>query len=62
MLAPLRKVVAVEIPILNPSDAPLEFEVSVQGTGLLGDDSITVPAGPDSQEPHTSPRSPLDLP
>ena len=49
VVAPLRKVVAVEIPILNPSDTPLEFEVSVQGTGLLGDDTITVPAGPDSQ-------------
>ena len=44
IVAPLRKVVAVEIPILNPSDAPLEFEVAVQGVGLLGDETITVPA------------------
>ena len=49
VVAPLRKVVAVEIPILNPSDTPLDFEVSVQGVGLLGDNSISVPAGPDSQ-------------
>ena len=55
VVAPLRKVVAVEIPILNPSDTPLDFEVSVQGVGLLGDNAISVPAGPDSQGMYPNP-------
>jgi len=46
--APLRKVVAVEIPIMNPSSEPLEFDVSFQGDALYGDDTISVPAGPNS--------------
>jgi len=43
--APLRKVVAVEIPISNPAANDLEFAVLIQGEGLLGDDTIAVPAG-----------------
>ena len=59
IVAPLRKVVAVEIPILNPSDAPLEFEVAVQGVGLLGDETITVPAGPNTSGTYELLFSPL---
>jgi len=40
--APLRKVIAVEIPISNPTDAELEFAVLISGEGLLGDDSVRV--------------------
>ena len=40
--APLRKVVAVEIPISNPAAAELEFQVVITGDALLGDDSVVV--------------------
>jgi len=46
--APLRKVVAVEIPISNPASSELEFTVIIQGEGLLGDDSIRVEGGGES--------------
>ena len=38
--APLRKVVAVEIPISNPTDIELEFAVMITGEGLLGDEPL----------------------
>ena len=40
--APLRKVIAVEIPIANPTNTELEFQVIITGEGLLGDDSVRV--------------------
>jgi len=43
--APLRKVVAIEIPISNPAINDLEFAVIIHGEGLLGDDKVTVLAG-----------------
>jgi len=43
--APLRKVVAVEIPISNPAANDLEFNVFIRGDGLLGDETIAVPSG-----------------
>jgi hypothetical protein len=42
----LPQVVAVEIPIANPSSSPLEFSVSLTGDALYGDTSIVVPVGP----------------
>ena len=46
--APLRKVVAVEIPISNPASSELDFTVIIQGDGLLGDESIRVEGGGDA--------------
>ena len=43
--APLRKVVAVEIPISNPASDDLEFAVYINGEALLGDEAITVAPG-----------------
>jgi len=43
--ASLRKVVAVEIPISNPAGNELVFTVFIRGEGLVGDDTIAVPAG-----------------
>jgi hypothetical protein len=59
VVTPVHKVVAVEIPIVNPSSQPLDFEVAVSGDGLLGDETITVPAGPDSTAMYSLLFSPL---
>ena len=57
--APLRKVVSVEIPISNPTSLDLEFTVIISGDGLLGDETILVPAGPDSRASYELLFSPL---
>ena len=57
--APLRKVVAVEIPISNPTSIELEFTVMISGDGLLGDETIRLPPGPDSEVKYELLFSPL---
>ena len=43
--ATVRKAVAVEITIDNPTNDTLQFQVSIKGEGLLGDRNFTLPAG-----------------
>jgi hypothetical protein len=47
-LAIARQVVAVEIPVANPSSDAIAFDVSIRGDALYGDGTLVVPPGPDS--------------
>ena len=57
--APLRKVVAIEIPIANPSSSPLEIGVTIVGEALYGEASVSVPAGPGASSSYELFFSPL---
>jgi len=57
--APLRKVIAVEIPISNPTSIELEFQVMISGEGLLGDETIRLLPGPDKVQTYELLFSPL---
>jgi hypothetical protein len=43
----VRQAVAVEISLANPVDEQVEFDVALEGAGLLGDDTFTLQPGQD---------------